>query len=228
MEKIKLSQNVIEEYEKEIHTRTTDLKIINQLMKMLDYGCFIYSDDFDLEIFRRLKSLFQTHEFFLNAINEFNVHHNIIENENSCIFYFAHGETHRENKNIKIITIKKMETFDNDLEDKLLDIINMAKEETSITLIDRIKLNDFYKKYFKKIHKRFHEEIKEKDLENLEFLSVEYLNLEFKGRLYSFEEDFTWSKILRILDDIKNKKELLSWQVILLNSIIMDTKYIKY
>ena len=132
--------------EKEIYTKTTDLKVINQLMKMLDYGCLIYSDDFDLDIFRRLKSLFQTHEFFLNAISEFNIHHNIIENENSCVFYFAHGETHSVNKDIKIITVKKMETFDNDLEDKLLDIVNMAKAETSISLIDRIKLNDFMKK----------------------------------------------------------------------------------
>ena len=59
-------------------------------------------------------------------------------------------------------------------------------------------------------------------------MSIEYLGLEYKGRLYSFEEDFTWAKISRTLDDIKNKKELSSWQIILLNSIAIDTKYIKY
>ena len=79
MRKVKLPQHIVNTYEKELYSKTIDLKIINQLIKMIDYGCFIYCDNFNLEIFRRLKSLFQKHSFFLNAINEFNMYHNIIE-----------------------------------------------------------------------------------------------------------------------------------------------------
>lgn len=120
-----------------------------------------------------------------------------------------------------------MEVFNKDLEEKRLNLIEIAKNESTINLIDKIKTNYLYKKYFKKINKYFVNEIEEQDLEKLEFLAIEYVHNKFRGFISSVNEDFLWAKTSKTIEDIKNKKELSSWQILLLNDLMIDTKYIK-
>lgn len=231
IELVTVPDEIRKKYEKELFDKKVDIALANQLLKMLDYGCIIfYDENLTVEVLRKFKKAYSPATWFLNGINLFNMYYSRIETANSYLVYYASGETkfYSNNTHLKTVRIKLIETIDKKAEEKEYNNFLSTKSNfKNLSVIQKIKYNSIFKKYFGNVDKNFSLKISNKELEEIEYISIQYLHEKYKNIFFSSKAGCDEAKVNRILEDLENKKELENWEIYFLENIFFETKELK-
>lgn len=233
MKQINVPSLLKERYEEEIFKKVKDTACLNQMLKILDYGCIVIirnPETINANILRLLrKSIIEEAEFY-NAVNHFNMFYSRMDNGNKIDVYYAEAETQifLDGQYLKTISLTYLETLDKTKEETLNEkIFSCQTKYKKNSLLAHLNYNYLFNKYFGKINANFGSIINSKDIENIETLISKQIELDYRRRFFSPEEGHDEAKKNRIINDLENRKNLEIWEINLLNRIIFNTKHIK-
>lgn len=227
MKKVNISKEIHKAYSQILFEENVELNAANQMLKILEYGCVVlHSSDLNIEILRRIKDNLKEYDTVDDAVFQINVFDNNVKTDNDYntkYFYINYCKPLPvENQSFITLQIEHVETITkSDEELQLEKISSRVLKYDQKSLMGKFKFSGIFVKYFRNINKDFAEKITVGEYLLIEHLAKDFLQTQMVTRDYDYKE----ARIYKILYDLKNKKELETWEMVMLNELLYRYRY---
>lgn len=225
MKKIQISEMLHSTYAEILMNENLNLDLINQMLKILEYGCVTLSSSaLNMDILRIIKETFQEEENLTKALDKINLFKNrlIIENTVKCFYVCEDKEITLNSCKLKTIRIYLSETTSADEEKtELLNLKNKKLEHKKDSFVAKILYTPLFIKYFNNISSDSLKNISESEIEVFRNLLDQYVYDKY-WHTTDLLAKYNFSKNARILYDLEHKEKLSTWEIIILNKVLYE------